>query len=160
MAGIALSTIGAKFSYVVENVAGTRPVSGYIHIPDISDIPEIDSEPDTIETTTLDNKVYRTYIDGLKDTGGSVALTANFTDKLFEIWQDLYDAYIAAEKDGKRTWFCIDIPDFSKAAFFTGNPSPIGIPALSTNSLVTKDVYITPTGEPVWETKPTYAIAP
>lgn len=155
MRGIPISSIGAKVSYAIETSSGIRPTTGYREIPDISSVPEIDSEPDTIETTTLQNARFRTYINGLQDTGGSIAMTANFTNLLYEVWTEFVASYEAGKKDDKEAWLCIDIPDFDLAAYMPVNPSPIGIPALDTNSLIEKDVYVTPTGEPIWAEKPT-----
>ena len=80
--GIAISTAGVTFGYAVEATAGTRPTTGYILIPDIKEIPEMNPEPETLESTTLAATEFKTYIEGLKDLGGALsflALTAYHT---------------------------------------------------------------------------------
>ena len=57
----------------------------------------------------------------------------------------------------KQTWICFDIPGFEKSAFVTVQPARMGIPEASANSLLETTVFITPTGEPVFEADPTYA---
>lgn len=155
--GLSITSIGVKISYAVETTANTRPTTGYIHIPDLKDFPEIDSAPETTETTTFDNLYTTTYTDLLKDLGGAITITANFTIAMVKVWREMYDKYLEAKASGRRVWLAIDIPDFDEAGFLTVNPSIIGIPAIGFNSLIEKNVYVTPTGEPIWAAKPTYA---
>ena len=155
--GIALSTIGVKVSYAVETTKGTRPTAGYKHIPDLKSIPSINPAPNTADATTFDNLEYTSYVQLLKDIGGALEISANFTQELFEVWDGLVDAYEAGIKEGKETWICFDIPGFEKSAFVTVQPARMGIPEASANALLETTVFITPTGEPVFEADPTYA---
>ena len=157
--GIALSTIGIKVSYAVETAAGERPTTNYKHIPDLKSIPSINPAPNTADATTFDNTEYTSYVQLLKDIGGALEISANFTQDLFEIWDEMVTAYETAIKDGKETWFCFDIPGFDKSAFITVQPARMGIPEATANALLETTVFITPTGEPVFEADPTYADA-
>ena len=71
----------------------------------------------------------------------------------------MVDEYEAAIESGKETWMCFDIPGFDKSAFIKVQPARMGIPEATANSLLETTVFITPTGEPVFETDPTYADA-
>ena len=157
--GIALSTIGIKVSYAVETTAGQRPTAGYKHIPDLKSIPSINPAPNTADATTFDNLEYTSYVQLLKDIGGALEISANFTQQLFEVWDAMVDEYETAIKDGKETWICFDIPGFEKSAFVTVQPARMGIPEASANALLETTVFITPTGQPVFEADPTYADA-
>lgn len=157
--GIALSTIGIKVSYAVETTKGERPKTGYKHIPDLKSIPSINPAPNTADATTFDNLEYTSYVQLLKDIGGALEISANFTQELFETWDTMVDEYETAIKDGKETWICFDIPGFDKAAFVTVQPARMGIPEASANALLETTVFITPTGEPVFDADPTYAEA-
>lgn len=157
--GIPLSTIGIKVSYAVETTAGTRPTTGYKHIPDLKSIPSINPAPNSADATTFDNLEYTSYVQLLKDIGGALEISANFTQELFETWEELVEAYETAIAEGKETWICFDVPGFDKSAFITVQPARMGIPEASANSLLETTVFITPTGEPVFETDPTYADA-
>ena len=157
--GIALSTIGVKVSYAVETTKGTRPTTGFKHIPDLKSIPSINPAPNTADATTFDNTEYTSYVQLLKDIGGALEITANFTQELFDTWEELVTAYETAIAQGKETWICFDIPGFDKAAFVTVQPARMGIPEASANALLETTVFITPTGEPVFEADPTYADA-
>lgn len=157
--GIPLSTIGIKVSYAVETTAGTRPTTNYKHIPDLKSIPSINPAPNTADATTFDNLEYTSYVQLLKDIGGALEISANFTQKLFETWEELVDAYEAAIAEGKETWMCFDIAGFEKSAFVKVQPARMGIPEASANALLETTVFITPTGEPVFEADPTYADA-
>ena len=157
--GIALSTIGIKVSYAVETAAGTRPTAGYKHIPDLKSMPSFNPAPNTADATTFDNTEYTSYVQLLKDIGGALEISANFTQELFEVWDAMVTEYETAIKDGKETWICFDIPGFEKSAFVTVQPARMGIPEASANALLETTVFITPTGEPVFEADPTYADA-
>ena len=153
--GIALSTAGVTIGYATETTAGTRPTTGYTVIPDIKEVPEMNPEPETLETTTLAATEYKTYIEGLKDLGGALSFLANFTSDLETAWAALITAYNTAKTSKKSIWFEVKHPGLTKSVFFTGQPSAMGLPAMSVNSVLETNLYITPTNAPVWETKST-----
>ena len=155
--GIALSTAGVTVGYAVESTKGTRPVSGFIRIPDIKEVPEMNPEPETLETTTLAETEYKTYIEGLKDLGGALSFLANYTTELETAWSTLVTAYKAAKAEDKAVWFEVKHPSLEKSVFFTGQPSAMGLPAMSVGSVLETSLYITPTNAPTWETKSTEA---
>ena len=145
------NTQGIKLLYGVETSAGTKPTTGFVQIPGITEIPEISSAPDTLEDTTLDNQEYKTYIDGLKDTGGTMAFTANDTPEFRTAIKTLMSAYETAKAAGKATWFRISVPSpISEDMDFTGNPQPLGFGGASINSVLTTTFNIVVTGEPSW----------
>lgn len=151
--GIALSTAGVTVGYAAEESAGVRPTTGYKVVPDVKEVPEMNPEPETLETTTLAETEYKTYIEGLKDLGGALSFLANYTTELEEEWSALVDAYKAAKAAGKSVWFEVKHPALEKSVFFTGQPSAMGLPAMSVNSVLETNLYITPTNAPSWETK-------
>ena len=158
---IAISTIGIKVSYAFESVAG-EGYSGlsFTKIPQVKEIPEMNPSPDTIETTSFDNLEYKTYIDGLKDLGGSLDFTANYTQDLFDLWQDdngIMAQWASAKSSNKAMWLCIDIPDIDESCYLSVSPSALGLPPASTNTVMEITIHFTPVGEPVWDTDPTYA---
>jgi hypothetical protein len=155
--GIALSTAGVTFGYAVETSNGTRPTTGYINIPDVKEVPEMNPEPETLETTTLAETEFKTYIEGLKDLGGALSFLANYTTELETVWAALVDAYKTAKTDGKSVWFEVKHPGLTKSVFFTGQPSAMGLPAMGVNSVLETNLYITPTNAPIWEAKSTTA---
>ena len=155
MAAINLSTLGVQLHYAVEQTAGTMPTSGFTRIYGIKSTPSLNPAPDTIETTTLDELEYKTYVDGLKDLGGALEFTFNLTQELTEKWDALMEAYEAGKAAGKNTWFAIVIPGLSDAFYFPGNPSAMGLPETSVNAVLEITNYITPVGAPVKAAKPT-----
>jgi hypothetical protein len=152
---IRLSTAGITVNYAVETSSNTRPTTGYTKIPEIKAIPELNPEPDSLETTTLEETEYKTYIPGLKDLGGSLSFTANLTAELITAWDELVEEYNTAATTNKNIWFCVIIPGLDESLYFMGQPSPIGIPAAEVSSVLEVTLYITPTGAPIWEAKPT-----
>lgn len=151
--GIALSTAGVTVGYAVEATKGTRPTTGFINIPDIKEVPEMNPEPETLESTTLAETEYKTYIEGLKDLGGALSFIANFTTELESVWAELVEAYTEAKAGGKSVWFEVKHPGLAKSVFFTGQPSAMGLPSMGVNAILETNLYITPTNAPVWETK-------
>ena len=152
---INLSTIGVQLHYAVETEAGVRPTTGYTRIYGIKSTPSLNPAPDTIETTTLDELEYKTYVDGLKDLGGSLEFLFNLTEELIEKWDTLMTAYETGKTNGMRTWFAIVVPGLSDAFYFPGNPSAMGLPETSVNAVLEITNYITPVGAPVKAEKPT-----
>ena len=153
--GIAISTAGVTFGYAVETTKGTRPTSGYTLIPDVKEIPEMNPEPETLETTPLSETEFKTYIEGLKDLGGALSFLANFTEELEEVWGELVEEYKTAIASGLATWFEVKHPKLEKSVFFTGQPSAMGLPGMGVNAVLETNLYITPTNAPAWETKST-----
>lgn len=151
---INLSTLGVHFKYAVEQTAGTRPTTGYIDLPGIKSTPSLNPAPDALDATTLNEKTFKIYVQGLKDLGGSLEFGFNLTQALLDAWDTLITAATAAQASGKSTWFMIDIPGLTEAAYFRGDPSDAGLPAIEVNSVLETTMYITPTGAPVWEAKP------
>ncbi len=156
MARIDLSTIGVQLHYAAEtNENGERPTTGYTRIYGIKSTPSLNPAPDTLETTTLDELEYKTYIDGLKDLGGALEFTFNLTEELTTTWDKLMTDYETAKAANKRIWFVIVIPGLTDAFYFPGNPSAMGLPETAVNSVLEITNYITPTGAPVKAAKPT-----
>ncbi|MCK9319847.1 hypothetical protein, partial [Methanoculleus sp.] len=69
-----LTSAGIKISYSVEATAGTRPATAAVYTPvaGLKEIPDMNPQPDALETTTFDDTVYKTYTQGLKDLGGTL----------------------------------------------------------------------------------------
>lgn len=149
------STAGMWLGYAAEATAGTRPTSGYTKIPEIKSIPSFNPSPETIESTTLDETEYKTYVKGLKDLGGALEFKANMTDDLATAWSTLLTAFDTAVAANKKVWFVVVHPKLTKATYFTGDPSGIGLDDASVGSMAETTLYITPTGAPVMEAKPT-----
>ncbi len=156
---INLSTAGVFLAYAVEATAGSRPTSGYTKLTGAKTTPSLNPSPETLETTTLDETEYKTYIDGLKDLGGALEFTFNLTEELVTQWSTLMTAYETAKAAGKATWFTIVIPGLTNSFYFTGNPSAMGLPETSVSSVLEITNYITPTNAPASYTKPTITSA-
>ncbi len=152
-----LSTIGVHLYYAVEATAGTRPTtkSSYTELVGIKSIPSMNPTPDNLETTTLNETEYKTYIPGLKDLGGALEFTFNMSQALKDAWDALVTADTAARAASKSTWFYVEVPGLTDGLFFTGQPSPMGLPEMSVNSVLEVSNSITVTNEPEWDTKPT-----
>ena len=97
----------------------------------IKDYPEVFGDPNTLETTTLDDK-QQTFIPGIK-TSDTMAFTANY-DK--DTAQELQTA------EGKHKYFELDFSDGSK---FTWEGSvSLGIPGKGVDEVVEMTINIVP----------------
>lgn len=150
---IYLSTIGVHLKYAIEAVAGTRPTTGYTDLVGVKSIPALTSAPDNLETTTLNETEYKTYIPGLKDLGGALSFTFNLSQDLKDLWDGLMTAYQTGVAAGKETWFEVVVPGLTESLFFKGEPSAMGLPEMGVNSVAEVENSITPTAAPIWAEK-------
>lgn len=148
------STAGMLLVYAVETTAGTRPTTGYTKIPEVKSMPSFNPAPETIQSTTLEETEYHTYIEGLKDLGGALEFGANLTAALIIAWETCNSAHDALT-EGKAMWFAVVHPKLEKAVFFKGDPSPLGLNEATVGSMAETTLYITPNSAPEWQTKPT-----
>lgn len=149
-----LSTAGMSLQYAVEITAGTRPTSGYKTIPEIKSMPSFNPAPSTIDSTTLAETEYMTYVKGLKDLGGALEYGANLTEDLIDFWDELMDAYETASASGLAMWFAVVHPELTKATYYVGEPAPIGFNEATVGSMAETTLYITPNSAPIMEDKP------
>lgn len=152
---IELSSAGVSIGYAVETTAGTRPTTGYTNIPSVKSIPDFNPEPSSLETTDLSQTEWKTYIPGLKDVGGSLAITCNLTAAFKTAWETLVTAADTAKGTDKATWFVVKIPGMTDSFYFAGLPSPLGLKAIDVDSVLEIDAYVTPTAFEGWAAAPT-----
>ena len=155
---IPITSIGAKVSYAIETTKSTRPTTGYNKIPAITEIPEMNPTPDMLDTTSMDNLEYTTGVLGLK-TLDTLTFTARFSQELFDLYEGdsgIMVSWESAKAEGKAMWLCIDIEGLNKSCYLSVEPSSLGMPAASTNSVIDISLYFTPVGEPIWDVDPTY----
>ena len=150
------STAGMYLCYAAESTAGSMPTTGYVKIPEIKSMPSFNPAPDQIESTTLEETEYKTYVEGLKDLGGALEFTANLTADLISVWESCNSAHDALT-GGKEMWFAVVHPKLEKCVMFKGDPSPLGLNEASVGSMAETTLYVTPNSAPGWQTKPTLA---
>lgn len=152
--GVRLSSAGMFLAYCAETTANTMPTSEYVVIPEVKSMPNFNPSPATIDSTTLLETEYHTYVAGLKDLGGALEYGANLTDELEEIWGTLMTAFEAAARENKGIWFAVVHPKMANAVFYRGEPSPIGLNEASVDSMAETTLYITPVSAPVKKPRP------
>lgn len=159
MAVVGNSTIGMKVYYAVESTAGTRPTaqSAYTQIVGIKDIPSIAEEANAIDVTPLEELNFMQYVAGLKDSGGTIAFTANNTNEFQTAWSALVSAYATGIASNKNTWFVITHPNLNNAFYFTGEPVALGFSGASVNEALNATANVIAGKIEGWATKPTSA---
>ena len=141
MAAAGISTLGITFGYGTETTAGTKPTS-FKQLTRINALGGINIEPEQIDASALEDEITR-YVKGRADTGGSFAVTVNFTSDTVKEWQDLITAYKALS-GGKRMWFETIIPGITNAFFVVAQPpEEIPQPEIGQNELLTLEMNLT-----------------
>lgn len=147
------STAGMFLCYAVGD-ANTRPTSGYTTIPEVKSMPSFNPAPETIDSTTLLETEYRTYVEGLKDLGGALEYGANLTADLITAWASCNTAHDSMASTSAM-WFAVVHPKLESAVFFQGDPAPLGLNEATVGGMAETTLYITPNSAPVWAAKPT-----
>lgn len=142
----ALTSIGLVVAVAVETTAGTRPVTNYYKVPGVTDLPDLDFDPDTIETTSYDNLDYKSYLPGLKDTGGVVSLEANYTEYGVGLWDGM-TATIEADTTGIKAWILIAIKGTTTRWFIPAKLVECGVPTAPVNDKVSISYKFTVLGD-------------
>ena len=149
---IDLSTAGITLNYGVETTADTKPTA-FIHIPGVKSIPELNPEPKSYESTSLDATEFTSYVKGLKDIGGSLAFKFNLTEAFKTIWEGVVTASTTASSSGKATWFQVIIPGLTESFYFKGDPSSLGMPSADVGGILETTAYVVPTKVIGWDEK-------
>lgn len=146
-----------KVFYSVEATAGTRPTaaSAYTQIVGIKEIPSIAEEANAIDVTPLEELNFMQYVAGLKDSGGTIAFTANNTNAFQTAWSTLVAAYQTGIEADKNTWFCITHPNLENAFYFTGEPVSLGFSGASVNEALNATANVIAGKIEGWADKPT-----
>lgn len=147
----AVSTAGMNVKYCVEVAAGTRPTVNYTTIPGCKAVPSIFNDPNMLDSTPLSATKNKTYIQGLNDSGGSIAITVNDYAAFRTAWETCVSAY-ANLSDNKGMWFEIAYPAGSNldSFYFPGEPLPLGFGGADVDSVLENNANIAPTGDYVF----------
>lgn len=141
----AVSTAGMLVKYAT---GATRPESGYTTIPGVKAIPEMFNDPNMIQSTPLSATLNHTYIKGLGDTGGAIALTVNDHEAFRDAWDDCLAAYDNMS-DGELMWFEIAYQEGSNldSFYFPGQPLALGFGGAEVDSVLENNANIAPQGD-------------
>lgn len=144
----AVSTAGMLLKYAVETTKGTMPTTGFTAIPGCKAIPALFNEPNTLQSTPLSATKNHTYIEGLGDSGGAIAITVNDYDEFRTAWEACVTAYEGLT-GGKEMWFEIAYPTDSEldSFYFPGKPLPLGFGGADVDSVLENNANIVPTGD-------------
>lgn len=141
MAASGISTLGITFGYGTEATAGTKP-SAFTQLHRINAIGGITIENEQIDASAIEDTISR-YIQGRGDTGGTFAVTVNFTVDTLAEWKKVIQEYEALT-GGKRMWFETIIPGFTDSFFVVAQPpTAIPQPEIGQNELLTIEMNLT-----------------
>lgn len=143
---MAQNSAGIKVGYYDETAKKN------VNIPGITSIPDIGGEPETLETTTLDNLTYTSYIAGLQDLGGSFAFEANFTPEFME-------AVETAGVGKEHTWYIYFPAPLNCNYSWTGAAVKLPVSGVGVNEVVGTTLYVTVNDEPAGPVEGEYAAA-
>lgn len=149
MAAIDLSTAGIRIGIAYEASKGVRPTSGFVNIPEPKSIPAMDEAPSLLETTSLNNEKYKSYIPGLNDlNGGDIAITFNYSEEWADFWDTMYETNETNKASGKRAWIEFYVPGMTDAFFMPVDIVKRGQPGAEVDSVLEVTGHFTPVGEP------------
>ena len=153
----AVSTAGMYLKYCA---GATRPTSGYTIVPGCKAIPALFNDPNTLQSTPLSATKNHTYIEGLGDSGGAIAITVNDYKAFRSAWDTLLTAY-GNMTTGQDMWFEVAYPDGSEldSFYFPGKPLPLGFGGAEVDSVLENNGNILPTGDYVFAAASTATIS-
>ena len=135
---------GTAFKFGTMTSADQAPTQ-WTHIPDITEVPGLDGDVESLDSTTLDNKEYKTSVPGLKDPGGVKEVTAYDTPEFREAW----GAFVEATNSQYGAAACIEIPaPISKRIWFKAAAVPYRFAGASTGALIPAAGRFSMLGEP------------
>ena len=144
----AVSTAGMNVRWAAEQTAGTRPSTAYTTIPGCKAVPAIFNDPNMLDSTPLSATKNKTYIEGLNDSGGSIAIKVNDYPTFRTSWNACVTAY-GNLTGGKKMWFEIAYPDGSTldSFYFPGEPLALGFGGAEVDSVLETNANIAPQGD-------------
>lgn len=169
---IALSTIGVKIGYAVSE---TRPTqwkkstgstlgdAGFTRIEGLKSTPDFNAAPNSVDVTTFENQISTSKLGLLKEAADNYQFNAILSQGFADDWKTAVSTYASKVKnsenntDGKkRMWWVIEVPGYSDAQYFSGEPMALSFPELEVNNSIEIPVYVVPDGaEAEVATKPT-----
>ena len=139
-----LSTLGVKFGYAVETVAGTKPAA-FTQLERCNSISGIALNAEQIDASALEDYVSR-YVAGRQDTGGTWSVTFNTTPEVVTQLETMISAYNTGKSQSTplRTWYEVWAPNNSKAFFVVAQPPQVlPMPEFGQNALQTIEITFT-----------------
>lgn len=153
-----ITTVGATVSYAVEATAGTRPVSGFVKIPDVNTAPEIALEVEQLDASNIEDTITR-YCAGRQDPGTSKQFIINHTNTGLDAWLNASTGILKKASDGKAagklTWIQYSYPNATKSFFFAIDPLPLGNGGIEQNQVDTIPISFVVTKVEGWATAAT-----
>lgn len=145
----AVSTAGMIVKYAASLSGTTRPTVNYTTIPGVKAIPSLWNDPNMLDSTPLSATKNKTYIEGLGDNGGAIALTVNDESAFRTAWESCLSAYETAEAANKGFWFeiCYQSGSNLDSFYFPGKPLPLGFGGAEVDSVLENNANIAPQGD-------------
>ena len=149
-------TAGISVEYIPDNAIPWEPTAAlatiddltfdWVVIPNVVEIPEVGGTPDSLESTDLSNTTYKTFVAGLLDVGGVIALKVNDSKTFRDAVEDMETALGLG-----KVWFRFKLPaPVGKSMIFEGDSVELGFGGAGINSLLANTLSLVPKSEPVW----------
>lgn len=136
-----ISTLGVKFGYAVETVAGTKP-STFTQLERCNSIAGIALNAEQIDASALEDLITR-YVAGRQDSGGTWGVTFNFTAEVEAQLTDMISAYNTGKQSNLATWFEVWAPNQKGFFVVAQPPRKIPMPEIAQNGLLTVEMTFT-----------------
>ena len=137
-----LSTLGVKFGFAAESVAGEKP-SSFNWLERCNNIAGISLDTETIDASSLEDYVTRS-IAGRQDTGGTWSVTFNLTEDTTAQLEAMISTYETAKQNNLNLWFEVWHPDMTNGFFVVAEPPRVlPMPEFGQNELQTIEITLT-----------------
>ena len=134
-----ISTLGVKFGYAVETVAGQKPAA-FTQLERCNAIAGIELTTEKIDASALEDYISR-YVAGRQDSGGDWTITFNYTAEVATQLQTMISAYNTGKASNLKTWFEVWIPNATNGFYVVAQPPQrLPMPEFSQNELLTIEV--------------------
>ena len=142
----AYSTAGILVKYCI-GAAATRPTSSYIEIPGVKTIPALGTDVNALQCTPLSELFAHHYVNGLRDSGGSIGLTVNDYGAMREAWASCVSSYATMASTSAMYWeFTAPNGSGMDSFFFKGKPVELGYGGADVDAIYENTCSIMPEG--------------
>lgn len=134
-----LATLGVKFGYGVETVAGEKPAE-FTQLERCNAISGLDLSTEQLDASALEDFVTK-YVAGRQDSGGEWSVTFNYTSEVAAQLKAMIAAYNTGKANGLKMWFEVWIPNVADGFFLVAQPPQIlPMPEIAQNEILTIDI--------------------
>ena len=140
-----LTSIGVEFYISTSSTYGNVATGGYVKIPHVIEMSNIDAEPEELVTTNYgDLSGGSSIVDDFGESGVQhLLVNATVGNDAETIWDSMANSF----ENGEQVWLCISIPRKTDATYIPICPMKTRVNNIPFNDRITTKLYYTITGD-------------